>query len=205
MIQERDISQQSCLVKSKYLETIKIVDREVYNLKYHQQRLDKTIGGGIITLKEIIKPQDFGVLRCRIIYDKDTYSVEYLPYQKREIKTLKLVFDDTVEYAQKSENREKLNTLLEQKEDCDDVLIVKEGLITDTTIANIAFFDGDIWLTPKQPLLEGTMRAKLLDEKKIFATYISYKDIYKFKKVALMNAMIDFDIITQDNIEDIIC
>ncbi|WP_428738092.1 aminotransferase class IV family protein [Sulfurimonas sp.] len=192
-------------MNSRFLETIKIVDREVYNLKYHQQRLDRTIGEGIVTLKEIIKPQDSGVLRCRIVYDKDSYSVEYLPYKKREIQTLKLVFDDTVEYAQKFENREKLNTILEKKEGCDDVLIVKDGLITDTTIANVAFFDGDIWLTPKQPLLEGTMRAKLLEEKKIYATYISYKDIYKFKKVALMNAMIDFDIITQDNIEDIIC
>lgn len=192
-------------MNKRYLETIKILDRKIYNLEYHQARLDRTIGEGKLDLYSLIKPEENGLLRCRILYDENNASVEYLPYEKREIKKLKLVFDDTIEYSKKYADREDINKLFEQREEGDDILIVKDGLVRDTSIANIAFFDGDIWLTPKQPLLEGTMRAKLLDEKKIFATYISYKDISKFKKIALMNAMIDFDIITKDNIEDIIC
>ncbi|WP_304545376.1 aminotransferase class IV family protein [Sulfurimonas microaerophilic] len=192
-------------MNKQYLETIKILDRKVYNLDYHQARVDRTIGEGKLDLFSLIKPEESGLLRCRILYDQDNASIEYIPYEKREIKKLKLVFDDTIEYSKKYGDREHINKLFEQREECDDVLIVKDGLVTDTSIANIAFFDGDIWLTPKQPLLEGTMRAKLLDEKKIFATYISYKDISKFQKIALMNAMIDFDIITSDNLEDTIC
>lgn len=192
-------------MNKKYLETIKVLDRKAYNLDCHQSRVDRTIGEGRLDLYSLIKPQESGLLRCRILYDEESASVEYIPYIKREIKKLKLVFDDSIEYSKKYEDREHINKLFEQREECDDVLIVKDGLITDTSIANIAFFDGDIWLTPKLPLLEGTMRAKLLEEKKIFATYISYKDVSKFQKIALMNAMIDFDIITSDNIEDIIC
>jgi 4-amino-4-deoxychorismate lyase len=205
VIQGSDISQQSFLVNKQYIETIKIFDRKACNLDYHQARVDRTIGEGKLDLYSLIKPEENGLFRCRIVYDKNDASIEYIPYKKREIKKLKLVFDDTIEYSQKYEDREQINKLFEQREECDDILIVKDGLVTDTSIANIAFFDGDIWLTPKQPLLEGTMRAKLIDEKKIFPTYISYKDISKFQKIALMNAMIDFDIITQYNVEDIIC
>ncbi len=205
MIQGSDTSQQSFLVNKQYIETIKIFDRKACNLDYHQVRVDRTIGEGKLDLYSLIKPEENGLFRCRIVYDKNDASIEYIPYKKREIKKLKLVFDDTIEYSQKYEDREQINKLFEQREECDDILIVKDGLVTDTSIANIAFFDGDIWLTPKQPLLEGTMRAKLIDEKKIFPTYISYKDISKFQKIALMNAMIDFDIITQYNVEDIIC
>lgn len=192
-------------MNKQYIETIKTLDRRAYNLTYHQARVDRTIGEGKLDLYSLIKPEENGLLRARVLYDQNDASIEYIPYEKREIKKLKLVFDDTIEYSKKYEDREKINQLFAQREECDDILIVKEGLVTDTSIANIAFFDGDIWLTPKQPLLEGTMRAKLLDEKKIFPTYISYKDISKFQKIALMNAMIDFDIITSDNVEDIIC
>ena len=34
---------------------------------------------------------------------------------------------------------------------------------------------------------------------------INVKDIYKYEKVALLNAMIDFDIIAVENIKDVIC
>lgn len=192
-------------MNKKYLETIKILDQQVYNLQYHQKRVDRTIGEGVLDLASIIEPEQMGLLRCRIVYDQKHYTIEYLPYTKRKIENLKLVFCDDIEYSKKYEDREKLNELYSQRQECDEILIVKEGLLTDTSIANIALFDGKVWKTPKQPLLEGTMRAKLLDEEKIFAADIHYTDIPKFQKLALMNAMIDFDIITKDNIEDVIC
>jgi len=77
-------------------------------------------------------------------------------------------------------------------------LIVKNSLITDTSIANIAFFDSIRWVTPALPLLKGTTREKLLREGKIFEENIHVDDLERFSKVALMNAMIDFDIITKN-------
>jgi len=83
--------------------------------------------------------------------------------------------------------------LSNKKGSTDEILIVQNTLITDTSIANIAFFDGERWLTPKEPLLIGTTRARLLDEQKIFEQDINVADLHKFTAFALMNAMIGFD------------
>lgn len=191
---------------SKYLETIKIFEQKTYNLTYHQKRVDKTIGKGKLNLASIIQPTQEELTRCRIVYDDNgEYTIEYIPYIKRKINTLKLVFNDAIEYSKKYENREQINELFATRENYDDILIVKNGLITDTSIANIALYDGEKWFTPAKPLLEGTMRAKLLDEGKIYTSDIHYVELDKYEKIALMNAMIDFDIITQEKVGDIIC
>ena len=53
--------------------------------------------------------------------------------------------------------------MLDKKGDCDDILIIRNGLITDMSYANVAFFDGTQWLTPRIPLLAGTCRERLLE------------------------------------------
>jgi len=196
-------------VSNKYLETLKSIDGEVFNLSYHQQRLEGVVSSfkndRTYNLKEILNPPKNGLYRCRVVYDEKKIDVEYIPYIKRQIKSLKLLFSDDIEYKHKYANREDLNKLFSLRAECDDILIVKSGLIRDTSIANIAFFDGAQWVTPKRPLLKGTMREKCIHDKKIFEEDIFVEDLKKFSKVALMNAMIDFDIIAQDNIEEIIC
>ena len=189
----------------KYLETIKAVDGVAFNLSYHQLRLEATLGSNKIQLETILNPPKKGLYRCRVVYDEDTYSVNYIEYSKKNIQSLKLVYADSLEYSKKYENREALNLLLEKKEKCDDILVVQNGLLTDTSIANIALYDGNKWFTPKEPLLKGTCRARLLAEGKIFETDIKVNEIKNFQKVALMNAMIDFDIIAIENIEEVIC
>jgi 4-amino-4-deoxychorismate lyase len=69
-------------------------------------------------------------------------------------------------------------------------LIVKNGFITDTSSANILFYDGRDWVTPSTPLLMGTCREKLLRGGKIREENIKRDDIYKFKHFRLINAMI---------------
>ncbi len=78
-----------------------------------------------------------------------------------------------------------------QKENCDDILIVKNGIITDTSFSNIAFFDGKQWKTPKSPLLKGTCRERLLCEQKIFEKDINLNDLSNYKCYKLINAMRD--------------
>lgn len=190
----------------KFLETIKILDGVPFYLEYHQERLNKALNTKkSYSLYDLIEPPRNGLYRCRIMYDIKEIKIEYLPYTKREVKTLKLVVNDTIEYSKKYANRDEINQLVNQKENCDDILIVQNGLVLDTSIANIAFFDGREWFTPKTPLLKGTCRARLLDEDKIIEKDISVQEIKSFKTIALMNAMIDFDIIAVDNIEEIIC
>jgi len=156
-------------------------------------------------LVSLLQPPKEGLYRCRVLYSASSCEVEYIPYVKREVKRLRLVTHNSIEYSQKSANREALNLLFAQREGCDDVLIVKNGLITDTTIANVAFFDGKRWLTPRVPLLKGTTRERLLEAGVIVAEDITPEMINGFKKLALMNAMIDFDIIAEENIREIIC
>jgi len=180
------------------LETIKISEGEIHNLSYHQKRCDKSRldlyhTTDIFSLKSIIHPPKSGLYRCRIVYGIKLQSIEYIPYQEKEIKTLKIVNTDLI-YNHKYANREALNSLHTLHPSVDDILIEQDGYIKDTTIANIAFFDGTTWFTPKKPLLAGTMRAKLLDEGFLHTKDIRKEDIPHYSQIALMNAMIGFKI-----------
>ena len=80
-----------------------------------------------------------------------------------------------------------------QKGDADDIIIVKNGLITDSSFANLLFFNGLQWLTPAQPLLKGTQRAKLLEQEQVITAEIRTADLSNFIKVRLVNAMLRFE------------
>jgi 4-amino-4-deoxychorismate lyase len=75
----------------------------------------------------------------------------------------------------------------------DDILIIKNGNVTDTSFSNIVFFDGTKWLTPAQPLLRGTKREKLIRENIIFEETITKNEIQRFQNAVLINAMIDIE------------
>jgi len=197
------------LKTKKYFETIKSIDANIYNIAYHQKRYEsvlKSFGfSEFKNLAQYLNPPMAGIYRCKLIYDETSIKVTYHKYKKRDIKTLKIVHNNEIEYCKKSTSREELDAMFEKRKDCDDVLIIKNSLVTDTTIANVAFCKNGLWYTPKKPLLEGTTRARLLDEKKIIQKDIRVQDLSEYSHIALMNAMIDFDIITKYNLKDIIC
>jgi len=186
-------------VKINYLETIKSVDGEIFNLSYHQKRYESVLNSlGIEkteNLSDYINPPPFGVYRCRLVYSIDTISVSYHEYKKRDISSLKLIFNNDIDYSVKFENRDELNALYAQRGECDDILIIKDLLVCDTSIANIAFYKEGEWITPKKPLLKGTTRARLIDEGRLKEADIMVQDIRSFSKIALLNAMIDFDVL----------
>jgi len=187
-------------VSKEFLETIKILDGEIYNLSYHQKRYEsvlKSLGvQEIPKIQDFINPPEWGLYRCRFVYSKEDADVTYHEYKKKEISTLKLIFENEIDYFHKSTDRKLLERLFEQREDADDILIIKDLYVTDTSIANIAFFTQEgIWITPKEPLLKGTTRARLLDEGRLIEADIKVHELRTFSKVALLNAMIDFDIL----------
>ena len=196
-------------MKHKFLETIKVLDGELLHIEYHQQRYERTLYScGIrefYSLANILHPPQKGLYRCRVVYGVDgEFTQSYHTYTKRKIETLKLVESDIV-YDRKYADREALETLFEKREACDDIIIVKEGLIRDTTIANLAFFNGAEWFTPRQPLLKGTTRQRLLESGFLKELDIDVASLSGFEKIALMNAMVDFDIIADKKIEEVIC
>ncbi len=190
---------------SLLLETIKIEDGTINNLSYHQTRFN-TSRKELFNIREeidlvtLIQTPKTGLYRCRIVYDKKVHTVEYIPYVPKEIKKLKIVTSN-IEYDYKYANREELNALRERERDFDEIIIEKNGYLTDITIANIAFYDGDKWVTPSQALLPGTMRAKLLDEGFLHKKEIRKEDLKNYSQIALMNSMIGFKVLNNFTIE----
>ncbi len=189
-----------------FLETIRAIDGKIFHLNYHQKRYESVLNSlgcsNFKELKDYIKPPHVGKFRCRIVYNKETLHVEYIEYKKRDINSLKLIYNDDIEYSRKSTCRDEIDKLFTCRENCDDILIVKNNYITDTSIANIALYKDGLWFTPLEPLLQGTTRQRLIDEVKIIEKMIKVDELSEYSQVALLNAMIDFDIIPQYNLKD---
>jgi 4-amino-4-deoxychorismate lyase len=185
----------------QFFETIKCEDGKLFNLKWHNFRFNRVCkehlgNSSEIDLNEIITiPENCekGLFRCRVEYSKTIDKVEFIQHQYRKIESLKIIDADNIDYQFKYSDREKLNNLFEKRGDCDDILIIKNGCITDSSTANCIFYDGQKWYTPNTPLLPGTQRAKLIYEAKIEVCRITPTTISKYKKVGLINAMWDFD------------
>lgn len=137
-----------------------------------------------------------GIWKVRVHYDSAIHHIEYELYKKKSIKTLKIVIDDSIDYSYKYSDRSRITHLFEKRDNADDILILKNGLVTDSSTANVVFYDGKHWVTPATPLLPGTKRAKLIDEGKIKEEYITAKDLPAFTHISLINAFLDIGDIT---------
>ena len=184
------------MIKQQLLETIKIINGNYQNLEFHQWRVNWSRAKLNLNDKLTItlpKPPQKGIFKARMLYLEKVDEVQIFPYQKPKIETLKLVYCDDIDYSLKYENRRQLTNLKKRYSNGqDDILIIKKGLITDTSIANVVFFDGIRWITPKQPLLKGTTRERLLKTGQIFEKDIFVEEISKFKRVGITNALLGF-------------
>ncbi len=179
------------------LETICISHGRPLNLDYHRQRMKNSSqqlfpGYHPPDLEELLsklKPQSLkGNYRWRIVYGPDQLETEVLPYNYKPIRYLKLI-ETNIDYPHKFANRALLDSLHNKKGQADDVLLVKDGRITDTTIANIIFLKEGRLYTPNRPLLMGTALCRLLDEGRVTPMPIHPDDISQFEAYWLVNAL----------------
>lgn len=183
------------------IETIKCLDGRLRNLEFHQRRFDearKEMFGNTesFLLENAIKipgNAQSGLFRCRVLYADTIEKIELLPHTFRRVESLKLVTDNEIDYHLKYADRKQLGELFELRGDCDDILIVKNGSITDSYTANPVFWDGTFWWTPDTPLLAGTQRARLIEEGQIKACRITPDALKNYSKVGLINAMQDLE------------
>ena len=183
-------------VKMEFIETMYVKNGNILNLEYHIKRMRRTINyfkwkmeNGKWKINHIIKN---GEWRIRITYTQsEIKNIEYFPIKKREFKTFKLIEID-FDYSFKYTNRKLFSSLHSQFSTYDEFILVKNHLITDTTISNLAFFTGSEWLTPKYPLLKGTKREELLKKGLIKEDNIHKSDLKYFKKMAMINAILGF-------------
>lgn len=186
---------------SLLFETIRLKDGVLQNLEYHNARLNhsrkslyKSIDNiDLVQLIQIPQACRLGIFKCKVIYSKTVKSIDFEPYLPRTIKSLRLIEDNKISYSYKYTNRGSLNELLTKRERYDEIIIVKNGFITDTSYSNIIFFDGIRWFTPSTPLLHGTMRSFLLANNLIEEMDIKVVDLRLFQKARLINAMNPFE------------
>ena len=196
-------------MKTLLLETIRFENGKFFNLERHTTRMnrsrkmlfgitDEIDPNKISSQLRVSSPEDRSIsekshYKCRVIYAEDIETIEFVPYQLPLVRSLKIITDNTLDYSFKYLERNRLEQLYKQKDTCDDILIVKNGLITDTYFANILFYNGTKWITPAHPLLKGTQRQYLLETDQIVMADIRPEDLKHFQKARLINAMIGFE------------
>jgi 4-amino-4-deoxychorismate lyase len=196
---------------SPLLESLKLKDGIIQNLNYHQDRLNRSMeelfptARKIDLAKEISIPENCksGIFKIRVLYGQTIEKIEIEPYVFRSIESFKVVHHESIDYHLKYTDRQILQELFARRGDCDDIIIVKNGLVTDSFAANLLFFDGEKWFTPKTPLLKGTKRQLLIDNGIVSEKEIREEDILSYRKVGLINAMIDFEEMTLISVEQI--
>ncbi len=182
-------------------ESLCVQDGQLLNAPWHQDRFQKAYlhrygqAPSFDLLEGLHIPPDFaqGKVKLRIRYNELESNFHFEHYRMQKIQRLRLVHTEALDYSYKYSEREQLEALFAQRGDCDDVLIVRKGMITDSSYANVVFFDGKNWLTPKEPLLRGTCRARLLAVGQIQEATLQPSDLKNFQGLKLINALRDMD------------
>lgn len=185
---------------SQFIESIKVEDQEVFLLDIHQKRVNQTFAHfgkeGSIDLAKIFKNLEHdedGMYKLRISYDLDKrIRTQMIPYAIPEIQDFQLVENNSFDYSFKFEDRKELEKM-KMKSKAEEIIIVKNNHITDTSFSNILFLKGKDWFTPTTYLLNGVQRQNLLKNKKIKEQEITLQNIKQFSHFQLINAMNDFD------------
>jgi 4-amino-4-deoxychorismate lyase len=184
---------------SLLFETVRIENGAPRNPEWHEKRMERArkevwnLDAPVCLEKMLRIPGEFlsGTARCRILYGPDVQRITYSEYERKRIRSLKLVTCDTIDYHLKFYDRRRLDQLQELRGTCDEILIVKNGYITDTSLSNIIFKKGEKWVTPANPLLRGTCRERLIAEGSLLECDIRPEDLAGFDGFKIINALRD--------------
>jgi 4-amino-4-deoxychorismate lyase len=185
---------------SRFIESIKVEDQKIFLVELHQKRMNETFSNfGKVCKIDIysqflnLEHEEDGLYKFRIEYDlENNFKTQIIPYAISELDDFELVIDNEINYSFKSADRTQLQTL-KDKSHADEVIIVKNNQITDTSYSNLLFLKDKTWFTPKSYLLNGVMRQNLLQLKEIKETEITLDNIKEFSHFQLINALNDFD------------
>ena len=183
---------------SLLFESIACLDGELQNLSYHQERVNRSrkalfSATDILALDDILIPPftHHGLWKCRVSYARSLTSINFKKYQPMNPKTFKVV-EAEINYPYKTEDRRQLDQLYEQRGKADDVIILVNKQLTDSSYGNLLFFDGKQWVTPAKPLLEGTMRAQLVKSGLVRETSVSRQELNRYDRFMMVNALNPF-------------
>ena len=180
-----------------FIETIRIQDGHVCHLSDHTDRMRRTadyFGFTAPTLPTDLAsliPDELrtGTVRCRVVYDHTLREVTFTPYRRRHIEQLFAVDAGTTTYAFKYADRAPLARPDVPLEASDELLFVREGLLTDTSYTNLVLRRGRELVTPDTFLLDGTCRRRLLREGVVHTEPVRLHDLPTYDELLLINAM----------------
>jgi 4-amino-4-deoxychorismate lyase len=184
-----------------FIETICYENGRFQQLELHNERLNLTRNHffGLqpnlqlelfLSIPEYLKNK---TVKCTVTYRSDIIGIEYNLYKIRPVNSLQMVIGNEIDYAFKYSDRTKLNALYLLRNQCDDILIIKNGLITDTSYANIILRQDYKWYSPKNPLLKGTKLSNYLLEKRVTPALLRPEDLSSFSEARIINAMISIE------------
>ena len=183
----------------QFVETIQIKDGIPALIDLHQQR----INGTFLFFKSISPPDITSIIvdylekqkllinqiyKLRFLYNLDSsYSIQLAPYHSPVISSFTLIENNDIDYTFKSTNRAIFEQLKASVQG--EVIIVKNGFVTDTSFSNIILLKDSIWYTPKTYLLNGVQRQHLLASNKIQEKDIKASDIKCYSHIKIINAL----------------
>lgn len=185
---------------SRFIETIRAEYGCVQLMDSHQERVNNTLKHFHSTVrinltKEI---QSFPIpfiptCRIRVEYALDGIKgIEFFSYEIKEIDSIGIMEIGFRDYRFKYADREWIKKLVNAS-GCDEIIMVNDKTIRDASIANLAFFNGNDWVTPNTPLLAGTMRQRLIEQGVIHEASISISKLRSYEKIKLINAMLPWE------------
>jgi 4-amino-4-deoxychorismate lyase len=182
-------------------ESIKVINGVACNKDYHEARIKRaqqSLFGksfdpvlGQVKIPQNLKPDT--VYKLRITYDTQIREYHFSEYHPKNISSLQCVVDNHISYSHKFEDRSRIQNLFNQKGQADDIIIIKNGLVTDSSYTNLAFLKDGNWYTPDTPLLPGTKRALYLEKGMMEETRITLGNLKSFEGVCLINAFLDLN------------
>ena len=181
---------------SRFIESICVLDGIPQILNYHQDRVDRTCHKFKLPQINLSSLNYDCIEKHKFRFEYDHHGITNTSnslYQKREIKRLTPVNSDQINYSYKHSDRSELVALSANCAKDEEIIIIIDNLVTDSSYANLVFWDGNTWITPNSYLLNGVKRQFLLDQKMITEKEISRKDLPKYKRVSLINAMLDLE------------
>lgn len=153
-----------------FIESVRISQGRVMLASFHECRMSdtcmETYGRFRLPPLSAIEIPDWcraGEVKMRIVYGEDLEEVSFSKYECRDIKTLKIMeVGPDMDYHLKYADRSCIERFYNMREDCDDILMVRDGKICDTSYTNVILTDGKRKFVPSTFLLPGVMRSWLI-------------------------------------------
>lgn len=136
-----------------------------------------------------------GEVKMRIVYGRNIENVSFVRYERRAVRSLKVVEAGVdMDYHLKYADRACIERLYGMRGHCDDILIVRDGRICDTSYTNVIMTDGKRRFVPSTYLLPGVMRSWLISTGKVMVddfdvTSLMPDNKWGFTHIMMINSM----------------